>query len=90
MTDLTWPDIQVAIPLAERAGVSEKARSRGQIVDQFKKYKKVDRLPQAWQDERRRFIARHMAQYEKNPTYRRFLALVMWGYLPDERPPGWL
>jgi len=87
MADLTWDDIKISLPFAIRERVSEKARSPGQVVEQFRKYKTVDNLPLVWQNKRRGFIARHMAQYEKNPTYRRFLALVMWGYLPEQLPP---
>ena len=44
------------------------------------------RSPTAWTwgQERARFVARHMAQYRQHPTYRRWLALVMWAY----KPPG--
>lgn len=35
-----------------------------------------------WRNKHRGFIARHMAQYKKNLTYRRWLALVAWAYMP--------
>lgn len=37
-----------------------------------------------WGQKRNAFLARHMEQYRRNPTYRRFLALTMWAY----KPPG--
>jgi hypothetical protein len=86
MTDLTWQEIQVFLPAAKELRVSEVARSPGQIVEQFQRFRSVDNLPPKWQQKRRGFIARHMAQYQKNPTYRRFLALAVWGYLPETYP----
>lgn len=41
---------------------------------------------QTWESKRRGFVARHMAQYRTNPTYRRWLALVMWAYMPGPAP----
>ena len=35
---------------------------------------------QTWSKRRNEFISRHIKQYEKNPTYRRWLALAMWAY----------
>lgn len=85
--DLTWDTIQIFLESAIEARVSQKARSPGQIVDQFRKYHSVDQLPLEWQKKRHSFIARQLVQYKHHPTYRRFLALIMWGYLPDIFPP---
>lgn len=38
---------------------------------------------QSWADRRHNFVARHLAQYDKKPTYRRKLALIAWAYDPD-------
>ena len=50
-------------------------------------YKKVggdqNKVNDYWDRRRAGFIARHMAQYEKNPTYRRRLALIAWAYDPE-------
>ena len=35
-----------------------------------------------WNEKRHNFIQRHLAQYKKNPTHRRYLALIMWAYRP--------
>ena len=66
------------IPLMEQYKVSEVARSKGQFLDQYKKY--GTNLPDDWKIKRENFIKRHMVQYEKNPTLRRQLALMAWAY----------
>ena len=40
---------------------------------------------QSWSRKRRNFIARHLKQYNANPTFRRYLALLMWAYKPCKR-----
>jgi len=68
------------MPLIIAQKVSEVARSKGQFLDQYKKY--GSNLPEEWMIKRENFIKRHLAQYEKNPTLRRQLALIAWGYKP--------
>ena len=85
--DLTGEEIELFEEYAQKEGVSKRARSEGQIVDQFKMYGRVDQLPEHWQEKRKGFIARHGVSYQNHPTYRRYLALIMWGYLPNEMPP---
>ena len=80
------------IPLAEiakyelemvRLGVSKVARSPRGFLTYYKKIGgRADRVNEYWRKKRNGFIARHLAQYKKNPTYRRFLALVAWAYMP--------
>lgn len=36
-----------------------------------------------WWKKRENFIKRHLAQYKKNQTYRRKLALIAWAYMPS-------
>ena len=46
---------------------------------------------ETWGQKRENFIKRHMAGtngYARNPTRRRFLALVMWAYKPPGAPPS--
>lgn len=67
----------------KRLRVSEVARSpRGFLTA----YKKVggdsNHLIIKWKIKRDGFIKRHLAQYRKNPTYRRKLALIAWAYMP--------
>lgn len=71
-------------PEMREKGVSQVARSpRGFLTA----YKRVGgdpkKLSDDWKKKRKAFIARHMAQYEKNPTRRRRLALIAWAYDPE-------
>ena len=38
-----------------------------------------------WEQKRNGFVARHLAAYRAHPTHRRYLALIMWAYLPEKR-----
>jgi hypothetical protein len=94
-------------PLAERWGVSKVARGRerpewrGDMPRDWPRsfmlvYRRaggrIQAMPLWWQEERKRFIARHMAQVRKRgealwrsdglPT-RRHLALIFWAYSPE-------
>ena len=74
-------------PEMKRLGVSKVARSPRGFLTAYKRfssggYKRFANRT-AWARKRDAFIARHMAQYKKNPTYRRWLALVAWAYRPD-------
>lgn len=70
-------------PEMRRLGVSEVARSPRGFLSAYKRVGgDSDRLSEAWKRKREGFIARHLAQYRKNPTYRRRLALIAWAYLP--------
>ena len=42
----------------------------------------------SWGQVRINFIKRHTAQYEKNPTRRRWLSLIMWAYRVPGEPPA--
>lgn len=66
------------VPLAEKEEVSKVARGRGGFIEQYKK----GPLNEFWKNKRENFIKRHLAQYRKNPTPRRKLALQMWAYDP--------
>ena len=78
---------------ARRLGVSQVARAPKGFMREYelaKSYRTMMNRPlpngvrggATWAQKRHGFIARHMKSYEENPTYRRFLALVMWAYLP--------
>lgn len=84
------------VPVARALGVSERARARGQFVEQYAKAGgDWRRLPAAWRDKREAFVERHLAQAKKrrevlysaeNRCYsRRGLALLMWAYDPRIR-----
>jgi hypothetical protein len=79
------------IPEAKDRGVSKVARGRSGFMGVYKRagsskkmFKKSYTDTQTWGQRRNAFIKRHMAQYKKNPTRRRWLALAMWAY----KPPG--
>jgi hypothetical protein len=67
------------LPEIERFKVSVVARSPNQFVDQY-----INNviLPEFWVKKRHNFIKRTLASYIKNPTYRRYLSLIAWAYMP--------
>ena len=72
----------------EAHGVSEVARAPGGFLYTYLK-KGPSMLDETvplgsitWRQKRAGFIARHLAQYAKNPTVRRRLALVAWAFDP--------
>ena len=76
---------------AERLGVSKVARSERGFMRAYNAMngnaeKMSNRLVpqinrvQMWDKRRDEFVARHLKQYNKHPTYRRWLALAMWAY----------
>lgn len=92
---MSYPDAHAFEEEAKRLHVSVVARSPKGFMREYQR----SGTPQAmerralppgvsggttWGEKRNGFIARHLKQYRANPTYRRFLALIMWAY----RPPG--
>jgi len=77
---LSVKQIEKNLPEMERLGVSKVSRSKGQFLEQYQKY--GVNLPLAWKIKRENFIKRHLAQYVKNPTVRRRLALIAWAFSP--------
>lgn len=70
-------------PEMRQEKVSIVARSPRGFLTAYKRIKgKPSKLNLAWHKKRNSFIARHLAQYRKNPTYRRKLALIAWAYMP--------
>ena len=70
------------LPEMEAKQVSVVARSPEQFVSQYLKYGK--NMPLQWQQKRNAFIARHLAAYKINPTRRRELCLLCWGFDPEK------
>lgn len=68
--------------------VSEIARKPNGFLGQYKKNKtynnfKNNKVPNGkidWGEKRNAFIDRHLESYRRNPTERRRLALLAWGY----------
>lgn len=84
MKYLTLNQIREYEQEAKELGVSEVARSSRGFLTAYKKAKgNPSRLSKEWRVRRNAFIARHLAQYKNNPTYRRRLALIMWAYDPE-------
>lgn len=76
------------VALAKRQGVSKVARGPGGFVPTYRAAGRPQNMSEAWVSKRRGFIARHVAQGQKegwwkngHPT-RRHLALIMWAYTP--------
>lgn len=72
---------------AAKQGVSEKARRSGFTRAYMKYGKRVLTMPSdtagmQWTHKRWLFIKRTLPAYRANPTRRRWLALVMWAYMP--------
>ena len=73
-----------------KENVSNVARSHDGFLGEYKKYKTTNIMKKAkvpyeniyWETKRNAFIARTLPAYEKNPTYRRWLSLVAWAYMP--------
>jgi len=77
---LPLKEIEKYLPEMIKEKVSLVGRSPGGILSQFRKY--GSKLPDFWVNKRNNFIKRTLVQYKKNPTYRRKLALITWGFMP--------
>jgi len=75
---------------AKREGVSKVARSQRGFMRFYEKFANKEiqdpELIKWWIRRRKGFVARHMKQYEAHKTPRRWLALVMWAYMPGPCP----
>ena len=93
---MLYPEAHTFEPEADRLGVSTVARRAKGSMREYEKAVTANRmrdrpLPNGvvsgatWGQKRRTFIAQHLRQYEKHPTHRRYLALIMWAFKPP--PP---
>jgi hypothetical protein len=75
---------------AEEKGVSKIARAENGFMRMYEKHgaklRDVRVGSITWRAKRHNFISRHMAQYRKHPTYRRWLAFRMWAFDAGEAP----
>ena len=76
---MSLKDVLFYEPLMEKEKVSIVARSPKGFLTMYKK----GLLNEKWLKKRQNFIKRHLAQYIKNPTLRRRIALIAWAYMPD-------
>lgn len=94
---LSYKQAAAYLEEARKYKVSEVARSARGFMGQYKKYggkwsvMKTKPVPkpyqkQTWEQRRANFIKRVMVQYRKNNTYRRFISLIMWGFMPKLKP----
>lgn len=74
------------VPEMEKHGVSEVARSPRGFLSAYRAAGTANKLSEEWKQTRINFIRRHLAQYNEHPTYRRYLALIAWAYLPTKPP----
>ena len=77
---ISYKQIESYLPEIEREKVSQVARSQNGFLSIYKQY--GVNMPNDWKIKRENFIKRHLVQYEKNPTHRRKLALIVWAYDP--------
>jgi hypothetical protein len=69
-------------PEMRALGVSKVARSPRGFLTAYKRAGSKGNMSVYWRRRRNGFIARHLAQYRKNPTHRRKLALIAWAFMP--------
>ena len=62
-----------------KANVSKIARSKDGFLSA-----KVPNENIFWEQKRNAFIERVLPSYQANPTYRRWLSLIAWGYKADK------
>ena len=79
------------VPAMQQLGVSKVARSPRGFLTAYRiaggdprllAQMRVAGRNESWARRRHNFIARHLPQYEKNPTWRRCLALIAWAFDP--------
>ena len=99
MSEYRWMSYAAAaayMPEAKARKVSEVARSQRGFMGQYRqaqtpqrmRYRAVRGYKQTWGQRRYGFIKRHLSQYAKKKTRRRWLALVMWAYMPAGAAPA--
>lgn len=80
--------VEKHIPEMKEKGVSERARSRGQFIDQYRKAGgNPKNLPEHWQKKRNSFVARtkeseRIHRTKGHNTERQKLSLIAWAYKP--------
>ena len=79
---------------ARRLGVSKVARGTGGFMRVYQRNPSAAKLKRkmigkiSWYQRRNNFVARHLKQYKKNKTLRRWLAMMMWAYRAGPKPKG--
>ena len=81
--------VEQYVPAASRLGVSTRAQ-RG-FVPAYRRYHKGHMTAETWCRWLRRralMLAPHLAQYNRTPTHRRWLSMMMWAFEADPPPPS--
>ena len=79
---------------AKSLGVSKVARARGGFMRVYQNNPSAAQLKKimygniTWFQRRNNFVTRHLRQYNKKKTLRRWLALMMWAYHAGPKPKG--
>lgn len=80
--------IKKYIPMINKYKVSQKAMTSGFMKNYLENGPEIltqpsDQKDLSWGQKRYLFIRRVLLPYNRKPTYRRFLSLIAWGYLPS-------
>ena len=79
-----YPYNKIPFQLLEENNVSRIARGETEKTGFLEVYKRYGiNLPEIWIKKRNSFIARTLPAYKANPTYRRYLSLLAWGFKPE-------
>ncbi len=73
-------EIKPWISEMERLKVSEVARGPSGFLTYY--LENDGKLNEYWSSKRNSFISRTFGAFKKKPSYRRFLSLIAWGFMP--------
>jgi len=78
--------IKPYISQMEKLDVSNKARSKEGFLHNYLNTNFDDNkeTKNKYMKKRKLFLTRTIPAFDKNPTYRRFLSLIAWAYMPFE------
>lgn len=79
-----YPYSKIPFDELKKFDVSRIARGETKKEGFLEVYKRYGiNLPDFWINKRNSFIARTLPAYKANPTYRRYLSLLAWGFKPE-------
>jgi len=80
---LSLDTMRVMIPIGREFKVAKTALSEDKFVDNFLQGRHTEDF---WIKKRNGYISRAYAIYQRKPTWRRYLSLIMWGFnpIPDQ------
>ncbi len=80
---ITKEELGRMIPVAVQYKVSKKALSENQFVDNFLNHPTGLASDCFWIQKRNGFLARTLPAYRNNPTWRRYISLIIWAFNPE-------